>query len=114
MHACRGELWPKTMKYSLRSNCLVALYESRDSDLPYPTSYSAAITVLDLAAGGRMLCHLGDFMCALQPQVPFRLTCPLWYSTCAFRMQGGEHNCGICIAGRRLRQRGGGRVCPLR
>lgn len=54
------------MEYSLRSNCLVALYEGGNiyQDL---AAYSTALTVLDLAAGGRMLCRLHDSMCALQP-----------------------------------------------
>lgn len=54
------------MEYSLRSNCLVARYVGGTLRQD-PTEYSTALTVLDMAAGGRMLCRLHDSMCALQP-----------------------------------------------
>ena len=64
----RGPTEPAVMEYSQRSNCLVALYEGGDTN-DDPAAFSAALTVLDLAAGGRMLCRLHNSMCALQPLV---------------------------------------------
>ena len=56
------------MEYSLRSNCVVTLYGEQQAEAgeePAPTAYDTAVTVLDVGAGGRMLCRLVDPMCAL-------------------------------------------------
>ena len=60
--ACSENPEPSAMEYSLQSNRLVALHE----DMSTAPWYSA-ITVLDLAAGGRMLCRSSASVCALQP-----------------------------------------------
>ena len=58
-----------TMEYSLRSDCLVAMFEGEDL-YEATARYTSVLTVLDLAAGGRMLCRLEDIMCALPPPAP--------------------------------------------
>ena len=64
------------MEYSLRSNCLVTLFDEGDHfhDL---AARSSALIVLDVAAGGRMLCRLcDDFMCVQQTLA----SCPAHWS----------------------------------
>ena len=51
------------------SDCLVALFEGEDL-YEAPAWYTSVLTVLDLAAGGRMLCRMEDIMCALPPRAP--------------------------------------------
>lgn len=62
-HVRRGQphLLPSAMEYSLQSNCLVSLSEGGEI-AQAPAAYASAVTVLDLAAGGRMLCRLGDML----------------------------------------------------
>ena len=62
-HVRREQLWskPKAMEYSMRSNCLVSLFEGGDI-YQTPDGYISSVTVLDLAAGARMLCQLEDRM----------------------------------------------------
>ena len=50
------------MEYSLQSNRLVVLHEDTGRD-----PWFSAVTALDLAAGGRMLCRLSASVCALHP-----------------------------------------------
>lgn len=57
-----------SMEYSLRSDCLVALEQGGLGETA--GAHASTITVLDLAAGGRRLCRLRDFMCALHPPCP--------------------------------------------
>ena len=61
----RGPARPAAMEYSLRSNCLATLYVGPSIHQSF-AAYASALTVLDLAAGGRMLCRLHEAMCALQ------------------------------------------------
>ena len=63
-YLCRDRLLyskPKALEYSTRSNCLVSLFEGGEI-LNHPGGYTSSVTVLDLAAGGRMLCQLEDVM----------------------------------------------------
>lgn len=53
------------MEYSLQSNRLVALHEDTGT-----APWYSAVTALDLAAGGRMLCRSSASVCALQPTAP--------------------------------------------
>ena len=55
-----------SIEYSLRSDCLVVLEQGWTGEAA-GHAHASAITVLDLAAGGRRLCRLRDFMCALHP-----------------------------------------------
>ena len=53
------------MEYSQQSNCLVAM---RNFAVPPGHSpWYSAVTALDLAAGGRMLCRSTASVCALPP-----------------------------------------------
>ena len=52
---------PRVMEYSMRSNCLVSLFEGGEI-INNPHGYTSSVTVLDLAAGGRMLCEVADIM----------------------------------------------------
>ena len=63
---------------------------------------STALSVLDLAAGGRMLCRLHESMCALQPSAS-RMTCEWSTRSCDARRR--EDN---TIAGFALLDRGSG------
>ena len=53
------------MEYSLQSNRLVALHEDTGA-----APWYSAVTALDLAAGGRMLCRSSASVCALPPTPP--------------------------------------------
>lgn len=72
---------PSSLEYSLRSDCLVALEQGGVGEAG--AAYASVITVLDLGAGGRRLCRLRDFMCALQLPLP-----PAWL-VCASRLVTG-------------------------
>ena len=63
----RDQPRPFAMEYSRQGQCLVALYENEQAD---EAAWSSRVTVLDLAGGGRILCRLGDWMCALQTLPP--------------------------------------------
>ena len=52
------------MEYSLQSKCLVTVHECGEVH-EAPDAYDTTISVLDLAADGRMLCRLNDNRCAL-------------------------------------------------
>lgn len=65
----RAQPQPVALQYCLKSQCLVALYEDGYVD-EWSTRYTSALAVLDMAAGGRMLCRLGDRMCAMQTPAP--------------------------------------------
>ena len=71
----RDQPRPFAMEYSRQGQCLVALYENEQAD---EAAWSSRVTVLDLAAGGCILCRLGDWMCALP-------TLPLAHGGCAPR-----------------------------
>ena len=89
LRVCRQQLHPTALEYSLRGDCLVALNENEKSN-PYIGLHTSAITVFDLAAGGRMLCRLGDFMCALQPLPPAQLAGASHQVTLTLRRAGSR------------------------
>lgn len=65
LHVRRAQPQPVALEYCMKSQCLVALYEDGYVD-EWSTWYTSALAVLDLAAGGRIVCRLGDRMCAMQ------------------------------------------------
>lgn len=132
LHVRRGaaddwEPHPSAMAYAPQSKCLVALVEGTGLHAPihntnmgaqaHMSAWDSEIMVLDLAAGGRMLCRLGGRQAECARQKPcsprssgLRDTRPPARCT----VQGGLCNRGIRIAGRRLRRPGGDRVCAQR
>ena len=68
VHVRRHKHKAYSMAYSAQSSCLVALCVKRFT--PPSSNGHNEIAVFDVAAGGRTLCHLGDFMCALLHPVP--------------------------------------------
>ena len=56
----RGFVWsPKSLEYSARSDCLVALYSSNRA----PIRDKGRLVVFDMSAGGSVLCSVTDSMC---------------------------------------------------
>ena len=118
LHVCRLSTGPLAMQYSLHSNCLVTLDPGpsrwQQGQWENHLIYSGQINIVDLGAGGRVLCRATDPMCALPAPAPLRSS-RVRHSHLPARCsaQGRQHLDGIHTARWRLWQRGGRRLYPL-